>query len=55
LGSLSLAGVVPYLGGGLALSGTLTPTESKPAINFFIGGLWSNPFVAPAIPSLLPP
>ncbi|TAN10366.1 MAG: AsmA family protein [Rhizobiaceae bacterium] len=54
-GSLSLVGVVPYLGGGLALSGTLTPADSKPTTNFFIGGLWSAPFVAPAIPALLPP
>jgi AsmA protein len=53
-GTLSLVGVVPYLGGGLALSGTLTPADSKPATNFFIGGLWSAPFVAPAIPALLP-
>ena len=53
-GALSLVGVVPYLGGGLALSGTLTPADSKPATNFFIGGLWSAPFVAPAIPALLP-
>jgi AsmA protein len=54
LGSLSLVGVLPYLGGGLALSGTLAPADNKTAINFFIGGLWSAPFVAPALPALLP-
>lgn len=54
MGSLSLVGVVPYVGGGIALSGTLKPAGGKPATNFFIGGLWNAPFVAPAIPALLP-
>jgi len=54
LGSLSLVGVVPYLGGGLALSGTLKPADHKAATSFFVGGVWNAPFVAPAIPALLP-
>ena len=54
LGSLSLVGVVPYVGGGIALSGTLKPAGQKQADSFFVGGVWNAPFVAPAIPALLP-
>jgi AsmA protein len=52
---ITLGGIVPYVGGGLALSGTVAPKPpqdgkpaSEPARNFFVGGSWNAPFVAPA-------
>lgn len=55
-GTISLQGIVPYIGRGLALSGTITPDAASGAggeeISFFIGGPWSGPFVSPIIPEL---
>lgn len=51
--TINLSGIVPYVGGGLALSGTvhpLTPASTTPApvdAIFFVGGSWSAPFIAP--------
>jgi AsmA protein len=54
--SILLTGLVPYIGGGLALSGRLQspqpPGDGQPGHalavrTFFVGGSWSEPFVAP--------
>jgi AsmA protein len=54
-----LSGLVPYVGGGLALSGkvfkagvdrTITPAEAT----FFVGGSWSVPFISPVLPTPTP-
>ena len=50
---VTLSGVVPYIGGGLALSGAITaadaaannPNAAEAA--FFVGGSWNAPFVSP--------
>jgi AsmA protein len=51
---IALSGIIPYVGGGLALSGLIRPNTqdadpAKPvhASNFFVGGSWDAPFVAP--------
>jgi AsmA protein len=50
---LALSGVVPYVGGGLALSGAVIgknagSTDATTAeASFFVGGSWSAPFVSP--------
>lgn len=52
---ISLSGIVPYPGRGLALSGTISPESSAtPAMDgedrmFFVGGSWSAPFVSPIL------
>lgn len=55
-GTISLRGSVPYVGRGLALSGTITPQSEGDAeseqVSFFIGGPWSAPFISPVIPEL---
>ncbi|OAP41014.1 cell envelope biogenesis protein AsmA [Sinorhizobium glycinis] len=48
-GNLSVAGVVPYRNGSLALAGTLqaeTPGGNQP-VRFFVGGSWPNPVISP--------
>jgi AsmA protein len=54
-----LSGLVPYVGGGLALSGKVfkagadratTPAEAT----FFVGGSWSVPFISPVLPTPTP-
>jgi len=57
---LSLAGLVPYLEGGLALSGSVlaeraaeAATAWVPEVGFFVGGSWSAPFIYPVPP--MPP
>ncbi len=57
--SILLTGLVPYIGGGLALSGRLQSPQQPgddqasqpgPAVaeqTFFVGGSWTEPFVAP--------
>ncbi len=54
-----LSGLVPYVGGGLALSGKVfkagvdratTPAEAT----FFVGGSWSEPFISPVLPAPTP-
>ncbi|MGE3306221.1 MAG: AsmA-like C-terminal region-containing protein [Rhizobiaceae bacterium] len=49
---ISVGGLVPYLGGGLALSGAVmveqqgdAATAWVPENSFFVGGTWSSPFV----------
>lgn len=52
-GAISLAGIIPYEGRGLALSGSLSPlapaTPEKDAEDaiFFVGGSWFEPVVSP--------
>lgn len=52
--TVSVAGVVHYVGEALALSGYFAPQEQDgsrgaPQMPFFIGGSWDAPFVAPAV------
>ena len=54
-----LSGLVPYVGGGLALSGRIFPAGADPAATaaqatFFVGGSWSVPFVSPILPVAAP-
>lgn len=52
--TLSLAGVIPYRNGSLALAGAIRPDDSAiPAVRFFVGGSWPNPVISPlaAIPA----
>jgi AsmA protein len=50
---VALTGVVPYVGGGLALSGAVTDAAAttddpdKTEASFFVGGTWNAPFVSP--------
>ncbi|EKF20592.1 AsmA family protein [Nitratireductor pacificus] len=49
---ITLGGLVPFAGRGIALSGSITPAkvegaEEGPKETFFIGGSWSAPFIAP--------
>ena len=50
---LALSGVMPYVGGGLALSGAVVAPDASSAdatkaeASFFVGGSWSAPFVSP--------
>lgn len=51
--TITLAGLVPTIGGGLALSGTVTTAAQDanmpPSLaGFFVGGSWLSPFIAPA-------
>ncbi|WP_202308410.1 MULTISPECIES: AsmA family protein [unclassified Mesorhizobium] len=51
--TVTLAGVVPTIGGGLALSGTVATAAQDanmpPSLaGFFVGGSWLFPFIAPA-------
>jgi len=49
--TLRLSGVVPYIGGALALTGTVDQTGTPPEqVDFFVGGSWSAPFVSPVLP-----
>lgn len=58
--TVSLEGIIPYMGRGLALTGRIFGRpeqeggESGPASSFFVGGSWNAPFVSPisARPSL---
>lgn len=51
---ISLRGIIPYLGRGLALSGTISPgnnpsgSDPHPA-HFFVGGSWDAPIVSPIV------
>ena len=54
---ISIGGIVPYVGRGLALSGTVSPAtqngaETGPEASFFIGGSWGAPFVLPVQPTV---
>lgn len=53
-----LGGLVPYVGGGLALSGKIFASgadkgSTPPEASFFVGGSWSVPFISPILQ--LPP
>ncbi|MBP1861926.1 AsmA family protein [Rhizobium herbae] len=51
---LSLAGIIPYRNGSLALAGAIQPDDTAiPAVRFFVGGSWPNPVISPlaAIPA----
>lgn len=56
--TITLSGIVPYVGGGLALSGTIHPLAAEgtnpPPLDsiFFVGGSWSEPFIAPIYQSV---
>src|SRR5690606_36221447 len=50
--SISLRGIVPLPGRGLALSGRLDRTGASAApIAFFVGGSWDAPYISPIMPS----
>lgn len=56
---ISLGGLVPFAGRGIALSGTITPAtpaeaEKSSRAAFFVGGSWNEPFVSPVLPGLPP-
>ena len=50
---IALSGVIPYVGGGLALSGEVARADATSGdattaeASFFVGGSWSAPFVSP--------
>ncbi len=51
--TMSLSGLIPYASSGLALTGSLTATDSAkasefPPLPFFIGGSWPKPVMSPA-------
>jgi AsmA protein len=55
-----LSGLVPYVGGGLALSGKVFASgvdraTTPPEATFFVGGSWSIPFISPILQPLPPP
>lgn len=51
---ISLAGIVPYLGRSLALSGRIAPTDEGDGpgaeLSFFVGGSWNAPFISAVLP-----
>ncbi len=61
-GTIALAGIIPYLGRSLALSGAISspPEEGggdedaipQSATIFFAGGSWDNPFISPVLSPL---
>lgn len=51
---ITLGGIVPYLGGGLALSGSVQQPDQKSPLAFFVGGSWNEPFIAPMLPAFTP-
>ncbi len=54
---IAIAGIVPSLGRGLALSGTIYPVKrdakvtATPTAAFFVGGSWDTPYVSPIVPN----
>ncbi len=55
--AISLGGLVPYVGRGLALSGLIAPKEGsgetaddEQFTGFFVGGSWSAPFISLVLP-----
>jgi len=52
--TLSLAGLIPYRSGSLALAGAIRPDDTTlPPVRFFVGGSWPNAIISPlaAIPA----
>ncbi|QDZ01667.1 AsmA family protein [Nitratireductor mangrovi] len=59
--AISLTGIVPYVGRGLALSGLVAPKDvsagtpdPQSVAAFFVGGSWSTPFVSPVLAPVPP-
>ncbi|WP_349437318.1 AsmA family protein [Pararhizobium sp. A13] len=53
--TLSLAGLIPYRSGSLALAGAIRPDDTTlPPVRFFVGGSWPNAIISPltTIPAL---
>lgn len=53
--TLSLAGLIPYRNGSLALAGAIRPDDATvPPVRFFVGGSWPNAIISPlaTIPAL---
>ncbi|WP_157018554.1 AsmA family protein [Mesorhizobium xinjiangense] len=55
--TISLGGLIPYVGRGLALSGLIAPQETDDETDgggevtgFFVGGSWSAPFISLVLP-----
>lgn len=50
-GLLTLRGIVPMPGRGLALAGTLAaaPETDAPPVSFFVGGSWDAPYISPVM------
>ena len=50
--TIRITGIVPYIGRGLALTGTVGPAKADAGpdeADFFVGGSWSAPFIAPTL------
>lgn len=50
--TISVSGIIPYIGRGLALSGTVSggvENAEDSSVDFFAGGPWSAPFISPII------
>ena len=46
--TILFTGIVPYVGRGLALTGTVAPTgenNAAPGASFFVGGTWGAPYI----------
>lgn len=55
---IRLTGIIPYVGRGLALSGTIEPKDATATIHptsFFVGGTWNAPFISPLVPPVATP
>lgn len=51
-GGISLTGVIPFPGAGLALAGTLTAASGASTTPFFVGGSWGSPYISPLAPPM---
>lgn len=53
-GGMTLRGIVPLPGRGLALAGTLAAPAgaSDTPVSFFVGGSWDAPYISPVMPGL---
>ena len=51
-GNVSVNGVVPLPGAGLALAGNLTPAGDGQPTPFFVGGSWQSPYISPIAPQM---
>lgn len=49
---IRITGIVPYIGRGLALTGTVGPAKGgagSDEADFFVGGSWNAPFISPTL------